>query len=119
MVRAIYINLKADARAEARAYGEDGRGAARADRVAEAPAEYTVSGDPDLEPALRIDETVKRVRPDDFRGHQAKENQIKRALLPLLKGDVAEVERMFLAAAIALILAERREDGLRPSQRSE
>ena len=46
--------------------------------------------------AIRIDETVKQVRPDDWRGHQARENQIKSALLPILKDDTAEVERIFL-----------------------
>jgi type I restriction enzyme, R subunit len=45
--------------------------------------------------ALKIDETVHRVKPDDFRGTKAKENMIKRALLPLL-GTEAEVERIFL-----------------------
>ncbi|OHE66118.1 MAG: restriction endonuclease subunit R [Treponema sp. GWC1_61_84] len=48
-----------------------------------------------LDLALRIDATVQRVKPDDFRGNQAKENEIKRALLPLLENDVAEVERVF------------------------
>ena len=37
-----------------------------------------------------------RSKPDDFRGHQARENMIKAALLPLLKNDVDEVERIFL-----------------------
>jgi type I restriction enzyme R subunit len=47
--------------------------------------------------ALQIDAAVKRVRPADWRGHQARENQIKReALLPLLGNSVAEVERIFL-----------------------
>jgi type I restriction enzyme, R subunit len=46
--------------------------------------------------ALKIDDAVKRVRPDDWRGNQARENQIKReALLPLLENDVEEVERVF------------------------
>jgi type I restriction enzyme R subunit len=45
--------------------------------------------------AVKIDAEVKRVRPDGFRGNQAKENIIKRALLPLLNGDPAEVERIF------------------------
>jgi type I restriction enzyme R subunit len=45
--------------------------------------------------ALKIDAEVKRVRPDGFRGNQAKENIIKRALLRLLGGDAAEVERIF------------------------
>ena len=45
--------------------------------------------------ALKIDAEVKRVRPDGFRGSQAKENIIKRALLTLLGNDRAEVERIF------------------------
>jgi len=45
--------------------------------------------------ALRVDETVKRVRPDGFRGNRAKENIIKQALLPLLGNDATEVERIF------------------------
>ena len=39
---------------------------------------------------------VKRVRSDDWRGHQARENEIKGALLPLLHNDALEVERVFL-----------------------
>jgi type I restriction enzyme R subunit len=46
--------------------------------------------------ALKIDETVRRVRPNAFRGHLAKENVIKKALFPLLGKDQAEVERVFL-----------------------
>jgi type I restriction enzyme R subunit len=46
--------------------------------------------------AIQIDETVKLVRPDDWRGHQARENEIKRALLPLMDNDTNEVERVFL-----------------------
>jgi type I restriction enzyme R subunit len=46
--------------------------------------------------ALKIDETVRKVRPDAFRGNQAKENVIKLALLPLLGNDPNEVERIFL-----------------------
>jgi type I restriction enzyme, R subunit len=45
--------------------------------------------------AIRIDETVKRVRRDSWRGHQAKENEIKHALHGILH-DVGEVERIFL-----------------------
>ena len=45
--------------------------------------------------ALRIDETVKRVRPDSWRGVQPREQVIKRALYDELK-DEAEVERIFL-----------------------
>lgn len=67
-----------------------------ADRVAESRADYSVSGDPVLDLALQIDATVRGVKPDDFRGHQARENVIKAALLPLLKNDVDDVERIFL-----------------------
>ena len=52
--------------------------------------------------ALQIDEVVRRVRPDSFRGNQTKENEIKRALLPLLGHDQAEVERIFLIVAAQL-----------------
>ncbi len=45
--------------------------------------------------ALKIDETVRTVKPNAFRGHQARENVIKAALLPLLGNDKAEVERIF------------------------
>jgi len=50
----------------------------------------------DEELALKVDEAVKGARPDGWRGNLAKENVIKAALLPLLNGDVAEVERVFL-----------------------
>ena len=84
-LRAIYNNLKID------------RGqAGRAERVAEGRAAYSASGDPVLDLAVEIDRTVRRVKPDDFRGHQPKENTIKAALLPLLKNDQAEVEQIFL-----------------------
>jgi type I restriction enzyme R subunit len=46
--------------------------------------------------ALKIDETVRRVRPNGFRGNQAKENVIKAALFPLLGNNRDEVERIFL-----------------------
>ena len=44
--------------------------------------------------ALRIDETVKTVRPDGWRGMQAKERIIKAALYGVVQ-DEAEVERIF------------------------
>jgi len=47
-----------------------------------------------LQLAQELDETVRHVRPADWRGNQAKENVIKGALLPLL-GSEAEVERIF------------------------
>jgi type I restriction enzyme, R subunit len=48
-----------------------------------------------LELALKIDQTVKHIRPDDWRGNQSKEQQIKAALYGILQ-DVDEVERIFL-----------------------
>jgi type I restriction enzyme R subunit len=45
--------------------------------------------------ALEIDAAVKRVRPDDWRGVDAKERVIKKALYDILN-DVGEVERLFL-----------------------
>ena len=45
--------------------------------------------------ALEVDEIVRRVRPDDWRGDTPRENQIKRALLPLFNQDKLEVERVF------------------------
>ena len=51
--------------------------------------------DQNEELALAVDETVRRVRPDDWRDNQARENAIKRALLPLLGDDEAAVERIF------------------------
>ena len=44
--------------------------------------------------ALKIDEAVKRVRPDDWKGVQAREQVIKAALFEILK-DRDEVERIF------------------------
>ncbi len=46
--------------------------------------------------ALKIDNAVKSVRPDSWRGNQTKENQIKReALMPLLDNNIEEVQRIF------------------------
>jgi type I restriction enzyme R subunit len=66
------------------------------DGVAETGATYgDKPKDTALELAIKIDDTVKRVRPDSWRGIQARENEIKRALLDILQ-DAAEVERIFL-----------------------
>ena len=59
-------------------------------------SEVPEEGDSMLAQAQQIDETIKRVRPDGWRGIQARENIIKAALLPLLENDVSEVERIFL-----------------------
>lgn len=66
----------------------------KAEAVAEESAEYKVSGDPVLNLALRIHETVKQVRPDGWRGVQAREQVIKAALYDVLQ-NVAKVERIF------------------------
>jgi type I restriction enzyme R subunit len=65
-------------------------------QVAEASGEFLASHDSALNLAVKIDETVKRIRPDGWRGVQPRENIIKGALLPLFGNDVAEVERIFL-----------------------
>jgi type I restriction enzyme R subunit len=82
--RALYNNLKRDSGMFA---GADG--------VAEESSKYGGTGDHILNLALKIDETVKQVRPDGWRGIQAREQVIKAALYDILQ-DVAEVERMFL-----------------------
>ena len=63
--------------------------------AAEERAAYIVSGDLVLHLALQIDATVKRVRPDDWRGVEPRERVIKHTLFCILQ-DVAEVERSFL-----------------------
>ena len=83
-LRALYNNLKSAEETPA-----------PADRVAEAPEEYDASVDPVLEKAKKIDAAVKQVRPDDWRGVQAREQVIKAALYEILR-DQAEVERIFL-----------------------
>jgi len=80
-MRAIYNNLRVSA-GDPELVGQ------------EASADYDAAGGTAL--AVAIDETVRRVRPDAWRGHQARENEIKRALLPLLDNDPDEVERLFL-----------------------
>jgi type I restriction enzyme, R subunit len=51
-----------------------------------------------LEQALAIDAAVKQQRPDDWRGFQAREQVIKRAIYDIV-GDVDETERIFLIVA--------------------
>jgi len=83
-LRALYHNLK-------KTHGQP----QEADRAAEAQAEYHTASDPTLRLALKIDEAVRNVRPDGWRGVQAREQVIKRALYDVLL-DAAEVERIFL-----------------------
>ena len=58
--------------------------------------------------ALKIDATVKKVRPDGWRGVQAREQVIKAALYGILQ-DVVEVERIFLIiqAQSGILMATR------------
>ena len=63
--------------------------------MAKEPGGSAVSGDPALGLALEVDAAVKRVRPDGWRGVQAREQVIKAALYEILQ-DEAEVERIFL-----------------------
>ena len=51
--------------------------------------------------ALKIDQIVKHVRPDDWRGVQARENEIKRAIYSIVN-NTNEVEKIF-----AIIKAQR------------
>jgi type I restriction enzyme R subunit len=64
-------------------------------QTAEDAPTYSADGDPVVALALKIDEAVKRVRPNAWRGYQPKENIIKAAMLPLLDNNVEEVERIF------------------------
>ena len=57
-------------------------------------ADVQEAGDLVMKKALEIDSTVKRVRPDGWRGVQAREQVIKAALYESLQ-DEAEVERLF------------------------
>ncbi|MBR8387366.1 hypothetical protein KDX26_33695, partial [Burkholderia cenocepacia] len=53
------------------------------------------ASNPALVLALLVDQTVKAVRPDSWRGNPAKENTIKAALFALLH-DAEQVERIFV-----------------------
>jgi type I restriction enzyme R subunit len=81
-LRALYNNLKQ--------YDEQPEGLRG---VAEEGVAHIVRDDPVLHLALQIDATVKRVRPDDWRGVEPRERVIKQALFGILQ-DVAEVERI-------------------------
>ena len=79
-LRAIYNNL---------------RTASAASAAAQPAGAYDSGGDEKLKLAMRIDEAVKRVRPDSWRGVQPREQVIKHELFRILQ-DAAEVERLFL-----------------------
>lgn len=63
--------------------------------VGAASASAGAAGDQVLDLALRIDDVVKAVRSDAWRGHQAREQIIKGALFGILQ-NVDDVERIFL-----------------------
>ena len=77
--RALYNNLRS----------------AGAGQVGESPAVYNQDDDKELKLALEIDQVVRQVRPDGWRGIQSREQVIKAALYGVLK-NVDEVERIFL-----------------------
>ncbi|MGB3906953.1 MAG: HsdR family type I site-specific deoxyribonuclease [Methanomethylovorans sp.] len=62
--------------------------------IAENNSGYMTSNDPVLNLAVKIDETVRQVRPDGWRGVEFRERVIKQALFGILK-DEDEVERIF------------------------
>jgi type I restriction enzyme R subunit len=63
-------------------------------QVTEAVGAYGQDTDVILNLALELDAAIKRNRPDDWRGVQAREQMVKKALYDVLK-DVDEVERIF------------------------
>ncbi len=80
-LRALYSNLQN--------YGKN------SEDMVEESGEYAVPGDQVLNLSMKIDETVKQVRPDDWRGVDTRERVIQQALYDILD-DVDEVNRIFL-----------------------
>jgi len=78
-LRALYHNLKTGTRAH----------------LLQAPTESAASADPALDLARQLDAAVKLVRPDGWRGVQAREQVIKQALYKVL-GTEDDVEWIFL-----------------------
>ena len=64
------------------------------DQVADAAGVYLVDNDPALKLALTLDTAIKYSRPDDWRGVQAREQVVKKAMYDVLK-DEHEVERIY------------------------
>lgn len=79
-LRAIYNNLQSTPGAKV---------------AAEPAGKYDAGADEKLKLAMRIDEAIRRVRPDGWRGVQPREQVIKAELYRILR-DEAEVERIFL-----------------------
>ncbi|MBN1625249.1 MAG: restriction endonuclease subunit R, partial [Deltaproteobacteria bacterium] len=81
--RAIYNQLKIEV---------DTKGLAG---VCESPSEWESPSDPTLHLALKIDETIKQVKHDSWRGVETRERSIKQALFGVL-GKTDIVEQLFL-----------------------
>jgi type I restriction enzyme, R subunit len=81
--RALYNNLRC------------GRAGTESTAAETSPSYGNAAHDHLLELAVKIDDTVKRTRPDGWRGVQARERVIKAALYGILQSE-AEVERIFL-----------------------
>jgi type I restriction enzyme R subunit len=79
-LRALYNNLQSNGK-----YSD----------LAKESGEYIVHKDQVLDLALKIDETVKRVKSDDWRGVEPREQVIKQALYDILH-EVEEVNRIFI-----------------------
>jgi type I restriction enzyme R subunit len=77
--RAIYNNLSNSGKAE---------------EAKERKGRYDLAEDPVLALALDVDQKIKQVRPDSWRGIDTRERVIKQAMFEIL-GDVDEVERLF------------------------
>ena len=94
-LRAIYDNLihKPTEEKES-AQINDGSGSRKPTRTSGDSVSYGADEDL-LGLAIEIDETVRRVKPDGWRGVLPREQVIKRAIAPLLNNNKSEVERMF------------------------
>ncbi|MFZ2956256.1 MAG: restriction endonuclease subunit R, partial [Candidatus Ozemobacteraceae bacterium] len=90
-LRALYNNLKK------KTCGKSGNSeqSGKSEGFSEEPGQYGAPSDPALDLAIRIDKTVKDVRPDAWRGVIPREQVIKAALHKILQ-DIDEVERIFL-----------------------
>jgi type I restriction enzyme R subunit len=64
------------------------------EKAAEIPGGYRTNEERALDLAQKIDEAVKRERPDGWRGVMTREQEVKRAIYGVLK-DEKEVERIF------------------------
>ena len=82
--RALYNNLK-----ESNAFAQVATDAAEGETI------YETDADPILRVALALDQKVKEIRPDSWRGSPPKEMNIKKAIYSILQ-DKDEVERIFL-----------------------